>query len=125
MIIVWGKVMNLSEIISRMELIEFKQELLFNNTSVDRLLFETNVNRKQYDTIMDFMEECRDRIYKGEKIKSAEFERRIYEIVPEHDGDYHFCESLALTFFDEGRWTEVFRYVYGDNPKFADRIKAD
>lgn len=108
------------EVLRRLDLIEFRQDLLFNNSGTDRLLYEAGITRTQYDQIMDLMEEFRNKIYKKEKCTSADFESKMYKILPEHNGDYHLCESLALCLYEAGRWTEVFTTLYGNNPKFAD-----
>lgn len=107
------------EIIERMELIEFRQELLFNNTGVDRSLFEYGITRVQYRAIMDLMDEFRNKIGNGQHCSHGEFESKIYEIVPDHYGDYHMCEELAKGFMDDGRWEEVFMDLYGDMPKYS------
>ena len=46
----------LQEIIERLDLIEFRQELLFNNTGIDRSMFEYGITRKQYQSIMNLMD---------------------------------------------------------------------
>lgn len=107
------------EIIKRLDLIEFRQELLFNNTGVDRSLFEYGLTREQYRKIMDIMDEYRDRIDKGLECHHGTFEKKIYEVVPEHAGDYHMCEEFAKGFMEEGRWEDVFIKLYGDMPKYS------
>ncbi|WP_202708809.1 DUF1878 domain-containing protein [Sporosalibacterium faouarense] len=102
----------------RLSLIEFRQELLFNNTGVDRLLFEYNVTKPQYRSIMDVMDEYRRKIDNNESVHHGGFEQEIYNIVPQHHGDYHFVEGLAQEFHGQGRWEEVFVVLYGDMPKF-------
>lgn len=103
----------------RLDYIEFRQHLLFNNDSVSRLIFEYQLTENEYHTIMDLMDNYRERIENKEKISSSEYESRIYEIVPELNGDYHFCEYIAKAFMEEGRWEEVFPALYGDNPKYS------
>lgn len=107
------------DIIERLDLIEFRQELLFNNSDIDRSMFEYGITRMQYRAIMDIMDEYRDMIDKRQKCSHAEFERRIYAIVPSHDGDYHMCEELAKGFMEEGRWEEVFMTLYGNMQKYS------
>ena len=53
-----------------------------------------------------------------ESINHPEFEAKIYEIVPEHQGDYHMCVYIARSFMEERRWEEVFPALYGDMPKY-------
>lgn len=47
------------ELDKRLDYIEFRQELLFENTDLTRLLFEYEIDRKQYKKIMDLMEAYR------------------------------------------------------------------
>jgi len=110
--------MEANELKEKLDLIEFRQELLFNNSSFDRLLFEHNVTRQQYRTIMDLMDELRAQVDNGEKINHGSYENRIYRIVPESDGNYHFAENIAQSLHEGDRWTEVFEGLYGDMPKF-------
>ena len=42
--------MNMEE---RVAQLEFQVELLFNNTDIDRLFFETKITREQYTAIMN------------------------------------------------------------------------
>ena len=44
-----GEKMNLEERIAQLE---FQVELLFNNTEIDRLFFETKITREQYRAII-------------------------------------------------------------------------
>ena len=81
----------------RLDFIEFRQELMFSNTDIDRSLFEYKTTRSQYRAIMDLMDEYRGLIESGEECYNGGFEQKIYEIVPEHSGDYHMCEEIAKT----------------------------
>lgn len=103
----------------RLDYIEFRQRLLFDNDSVSRLLFEYEITSDEYSKIMDLMDEYRKKIDNNEKVYSGAFEDNIYEIIPLHKGDYHFCEYICKSFMDEGRWEEVFPALYGDNPKYS------
>lgn len=106
------------EILERLEFIEFRQELLFDNTEVDRLLFEYKISRSQYRAIMDLMDIYRQKIEQGEEVSHHSFEQKVYGIVPEHHGNYHFCEFITRAFMEAGRWEEVFPALYGDLPKY-------
>lgn len=108
----------LKTITDRIENLEFRQRLLFDNTSVDRILFEYDVTREQYRDIMDLMDLYRERIDKGEKVYHGSFESKIYEIVQHHAGDYHFVEALVQAFKECGRWEEIFPALYSELPKF-------
>lgn len=108
-----------NELMERLDFIEFRQELLFTNTGLDRSLFEYKITREQYREIMDVMDEYRAKIDNREDCSNGEFESKIYLIVPEHDGNYHMCEELAKGFMEDGRWEEVFITLYGDMPKYS------
>ena len=98
----------------RLDYIEFRQTLLFNNDSVSRFLFECEITEDEYLKIMDIMDECRTILFKGQSLDNFKFEPKIYEIVPSHKGDYHFCEDIARLFMENGRWKEVFPALYGN-----------
>ncbi|WP_253701316.1 DUF1878 domain-containing protein [Bacillus sp. FJAT-29814] len=102
----------------RLDFIEFRQQLLFDNDAVSRMLFEYNVTRQQYRAIIDIFNEYRNKIEVGEDVNHNLYEQRIYEVVPQHDGNYHFAEAVAQTFHEDDRWTEVFEALYGDMQKF-------
>lgn len=69
-------------IMERLDLIEFRQELLFNNSDTDRSIFEYGLTRKQYREIMNVMDEYRNKIDNNQECLHAEFEQELYEIVP-------------------------------------------
>ena len=102
----------------RVEQLEFQVQLLFTNSDLDRYLFETKVTPKQYEQLMNLMETYRGKISTGQEIHHSIFESEVYEIVPEYDRDYHFCELIAKLFMEEGRWEEVFPALYGAMPKY-------
>jgi len=110
--------MNTMTIEERLDFIEFRQQLLFENNDVSRLLFEYNVTKQQYNAVMDIFDEYRNKIEAGESVSHGAYEQKIYEVVPQHNGNYHFAEFLAQTLHEDGRWTEVFEALYGDMPKF-------
>lgn len=103
----------------RIAQLEFQIELLFNNSSVDRLFFESKITREQYTAIMDLLDSFRAKLDNGQSVHHYEFESGIYQIVPEKNGDYHFCELVAKLFAEEGQWQEVFPALYGDMPKYS------
>lgn len=108
----------IEELEKKIEMLEFRQQLLFDNDDLSRLLFEYNITHQQYRDIMDLMDSYRDDIDNNRNVDNSAFEDAIYKIVPEHSGDYHMCEYLARAFMDTGRWEEVFPALYGDMPKY-------
>ena len=107
-----------SNIEERLAFIEFRQELLFENSDLDRLLFEYEIDHAQYEKIMDLMQAYRTKIDTKKSAHHATFESELYAILPEHEGDYHMCEYIARAFMDEHRWEEVFPALYGDMAKY-------
>lgn len=103
----------------RLNYIEFRQQLLFNNSNVDRVLFEYEITENEYKKIMDLMDEFRTKIDGGEKPSHGEFETKIYKLVPSRNADYHFCEYLARAFMEDNRWEEVFPVIYGELPQYS------
>ena len=107
------------EIMERLDFIEFRQELMFSNTDIDRSLFEYKITREQYRAIANLMDEYRALIDQGENCSHHVFEQRMYEILPERHGDYHMCEEIAKNFMLDGRWEEVFMNLYGGMLKYS------
>jgi len=111
------------ELEERLDFIEYRQELLFDNSSFSRLMFDYKVTRNQYRALMDLFEEYREVIDKGEAVRSSRYEARIGEIIPGHKHDYHFAEFIAKILHEEGRFEEVFEALYGDSPKFQNYLQ--
>ena len=65
------------EIIKRLDYIEFRQELLFSNSDLDRSIFEYGLTREQYQAIMDVMDEYRDLIANGKNYSHNSFENKL------------------------------------------------
>lgn len=111
--------MDNTELLDRLDLIEFRQELLFENTDYARLLYDNKVTREQKDNISELFSSLRNSLDNGEEImSSSNYESKIYEIVPHRNHNYHFAENIARVLHKEGRYEEVFVALYGDNPKF-------
>lgn len=108
------------ELVKRIEKLEFKQNLLFYDDEVSRVIFEYDFSKEQYEKLMNLLDNYRNQIRDGikEGINNAKFEREVYNIIPEHDGDYHMCEIILYTMKEAGRWEEVFDEIYGDMPKY-------
>ncbi|WEG13991.1 DUF1878 domain-containing protein [Pullulanibacillus sp. KACC 23026] len=102
----------------RLDFLEFRQELLFENSDYSRLLFEYRITRNQSRAIADVFDEFRSMIENGERVHHGSFEQRIYDEVPQYSGNYHFVEALSQENHRTGHWEEVFETLYGDMPKF-------
>lgn len=116
--------MDEQKLMERLDFIEYRQELLFDNSRFSRLMFDYKVTREQHSALMDLFEEYRKAIEKGETLSSPRYERRIGEIVPQNKHDYHFAEFIAKNLHEEGRFEEVFEALYGKSPKFKSYLES-
>ena len=106
-----------SELEERVAMLEFKVKLLHENTCTSGLLFEHDITHTQYDQLMNLMDKIRKKIDNKEAVYHGSFEMQVYKITGK-DGDYHFCEAIARSFMEDGRWEEVFPALYGDMEKY-------
>ena len=104
------------ELRERLDLLEFEFEMLLDNSESSRYFIERGFTRKQYNAVMDLMDEMRQKIFNNKEVSSAEYEFEIRKINP--DCDYHDAEIIAKLFMEEGRWEEVFPALYGDSIKY-------
>ena len=102
----------------KIDFISFRQHLLFDNDEVSRILFENEVNEKEFRTIMDLLDSYREKLARHEPVSHSQFESEVYAIIPHLEGNYHFCEMLTKAFCDDGRWEEVFPALYGGLAKY-------
>ena len=109
-------------LIEKIDFIIFRQQLLFSNDEVSRILFENEVNEQESRAIMDLMDSYRQKLSCGDPVSHSQFESEVYAIVPHLAGNYHFCEMLTKAFHDDGRWVEVFPALYGELPKYRNNI---
>ncbi|MEH7076966.1 DUF1878 domain-containing protein [Neobacillus drentensis] len=114
----------IKELEETIEFLNFRQDLLFSNTSVDRTLYEYNITKQQYNYIMDLMDKYREKIGNKEKVSHGVFEDEMYDIVVQHSGNYHFVESLTRAFWENDRWEEVFDELYRVLPKYQNIKKG-
>ena len=112
--------MDSKQLNERLDFIEFRQDLLFRDTELSRLLFEYKITRKQFETIESLMERCREDFLNGCIITSEDFEQEIYNILPLENGNFHFCEYLTKSFMNEGKYEEVLLFLYGHLPKYQE-----
>ena len=72
------------DINERLDYIEFRQDLLFDNSELCRLIYESEITEDEYKEIMDLMEKMRNRLAYNQQVSHAEFEHEMYSIVPNH-----------------------------------------
>ena len=102
----------------RISLVEFKQQLLFENTPLSMFMFEYDISAEQNHKLGDLMDEYRKQIELHKEVNSSSFEDAIYQILPHIKMDYHFCELYAKRCMEQGSWEEVFPALYGDSIKY-------
>lgn len=106
------------ELEDRLDFIEFRQELLFNNGSLNRLLFANRVTRDQYEALIELFNTYYDALNNGEPVNSTNYEIQVGKIVSQCKHIYSFAEEVALGLYEEGDYKEVFEALYGDAIKF-------
>lgn len=112
---------NNAKLREEVEFLEFRIDLIASRTHTNQVLYEYNVNRTQYNAIMDLMDDVRKELDEHRDYNHATFEERMRKIFPDRcdpRNDYHFAEDIAQAFMEDGRWEEVFPALYGDMPKF-------
>lgn len=107
------------EIMERLDDLEFRQDLLFENTGMSRFALEHKLTRNEYKALMDLMEEYQNKIDRKEKCTNAAFEQSVYKILPSIKVDYHVCEDMVRILYEEGRWVDVFTTLYANMPKYS------
>ena len=87
----------LQEIMERLDLIEFRQELLFYNTSIDRSIFEYGITRKQDRSIMDLMDEYREILASGKDVAFVVRKDALtYDTKVEYMNDYKMSREEII-----------------------------
>ena len=105
---------DLKELVS---LNEFRIKMLMELVDPDDKPFAYHVlkgelSETQYMEIMDLMQSISEKIQEGRTpINHQEFEMRVYEIAPQHDGDHHYVEGIVSTLNEEGRFQTVYEHM--------------
>ena len=66
------------------------------------LCLESNLTSAQARKLLDLMEVASKSLKGASPMSNHDFEAQVYGIVPSHDGDYHFAESVVSTLHQEG-----------------------
>jgi hypothetical protein len=77
------------------------------------LALESGLSHDQVKKILDLMDNVRTSL-KTKPMGHVKFESEIFKIVPSHDGDYKFAETIILTLNDEHRYTDVYQHMKKD-----------
>ena len=96
----------------RIEQLEFKIKLVNNGSDLSHFIVEQDVTKEQFDLLLQFVERFRALIDENKPVNSCEFEDEVYKIIPQKNGDYHFCISFTKLLASEGRYAEVKQTLY-------------
>lgn len=111
------------ELEERLEFIEFRMDMLRENTEFSKFIYDCEVTQKQLTLLYKIMDEYRSKVDNSEDISSSEYENEILQIVDNRKLDYHLCESFARLLWEEDRYAEVFPALYKDSMKFQHLFK--
>ncbi|TKD72117.1 DUF1878 domain-containing protein [Pseudalkalibacillus hwajinpoensis] len=102
----------IAELEETVDYLLFRQELLFSNTSIDRVLYEYGIKRDQYDRIITLMTDYEESIVERKPVNHYAFEQSIYHIIPEQAGNHQFAEYLTRVFWENDCCQNVFKELY-------------
>lgn len=78
-------------------------------------MMEAEAIRTQVQRVHALMNDYGGQIKRGEETRShAHFERSVYEIFPDRNGDYHFAEGIVRTLGRSGQYVNVYDYMMED-----------
>ena len=60
------------------------------------------------------MDKVQDSIRARKPLGHVEFEQRVYCVVSERKGDYHFAESIVDALHDSQQYVEVYNHMKAD-----------
>jgi hypothetical protein len=76
------------------------------------LTLEMNLTRDQIMDIYALMDQTDKSLSSGNPMHHAEFERRVHQIVPQREGDYHFAENIVRTLNTKGfKYKAVYKHL--------------
>jgi tetrahydromethanopterin S-methyltransferase subunit B len=106
----------IDELKKRVDELEDKVHRLLQISDPERhpftyLTVEMDLTKEQVAKLFDLMDEASKSLLSGKPMHHVEFEKRVYEMVPKYNGDYHFAESIIRTLNDTGQYTDVYRYM--------------
>ena len=94
------------DLFQKLDFIEFRQELLFRNTDLDRLIFENKFTRLQYEEIVQLM----DMFNNKEDITKDEFENTILTVLRTDNKDLPM--KIAYSFLKQNKYIKIISNLY-------------
>ena len=98
--------------------INFRMNLLRENTDLDKYLYDCKVKEEQWEHIREYFRELNDIVYAKKEIDSSTYETKILSFVDNEQLDYHFAEYIAQLQWEANNYKEVFETLYKDSDKF-------
>ena len=88
---------NNAKLREEVEFLEFRIDLIASRTHTNQVLYEYNVNRTQYNAIMDLMDDVRKELDEHRDYNHATFEEHMRKIFPDRcDPRNDFLASIDL-----------------------------
>lgn len=98
--------------------LEFKMDLLYQNTEFTRFLYDCDITKEQLDALYDVLNNIQNKLDQGEKVSSSTYETQVLGIVDKRRLDYHFCESFVKLLWEDKCYEDVFPALYSGHMKF-------
>lgn len=96
------------DLFQKLDFIEFRQELLFRNTGLDRLLFENRITRIQYEELLQLFDMFNKNMI--ENLNKDEFKSAVLNVI--HSDKENLPKMLAYEFYKQNKYTNVFSNLY-------------
>ena len=77
-------------------------------------MIETNITKEQEEGILTLMKDAQRSLSTSNPMTHNEFERQVYSIVPQQEGNYHFAEAIVRTLNDSSQFTDVYAHMERD-----------
>jgi hypothetical protein len=82
-----------------------------NALALTQALIDADATESQERALFDLFDDAQVQIHKGTPMSHGEFERRVYDIFPIQNGDYHSAEGFVTAAAREGKWIEVYEHM--------------
>jgi hypothetical protein len=96
------------DLFQKLDFIEFRQELLFRNTDLDRLIFENKFTRLEYEELLQLMDMFNKNMIGN--VNKDEFESTVLNVIQSRNED--LPKMLAYEFYKQNKYINVFSNLY-------------
>jgi hypothetical protein len=94
----------------RISSLEYRLELLSEDSNVNKLLSDFRINYREYGAIVDLMKGYENTLKNDGSLSYEEYERSIYNIT-EIERDIEFARLLAKAFTKDGQFIPVLEII--------------